>query len=146
MIDELSKNFPKDTGINSVILPIVHGLLDMNRGNMSQAIDDTQPAMPYELGSITGYWLNYFRGQIYLKGKMGNEAAAEFRKILDHRGIEPFPVIYALSHVGLARASMLTGDSATARTEYQNFFAAWKDADQDLPILIDAKKEYDQIK
>ena len=77
---------------------------------------------------------------------MASEAAAEFKKILDHRGVEPWSPFYNLAHLGLARASILNSDDATARTEYQNFFAAWKDADQDLPILIDAKKEYDQIK
>jgi hypothetical protein len=77
---------------------------------------------------------------------LGNEAAGEFRKILDHRTVEATSPFYNLAHLGLARASALSGDNEAARTEYQNFFAAWKDADQDLPIVIEAKKEYDQIK
>ena len=77
---------------------------------------------------------------------MGTEAAAEFRKVIDHRSVESLSPANVLAHLGLARASQLTGDTATARTEYQNFFAAWKDADQDLPIMIEAKKEYEQIK
>ena len=72
----------------------------------------------------------------------GKEAAAEYQNILDHRTAEVFSPLYALAHLGLARASALSGDTGKSRTEYQNFFAAWKDADADLPILIQAKKEY----
>jgi hypothetical protein len=38
------------------------------------------------------------------------------------------------------------GDTAAARKSYQDFFALWKDADQDLPVLVQAKKEYEQLK
>ena len=89
---------------------------------------------------------NYLRGQIYLKGKMGNEAAGEFRKVLDNRGSDYFSPLYALSHLGLARAYSLSGDLQNARQKYQDFFAAWKDADADLPIVIEAKKEYERLK
>jgi hypothetical protein len=77
---------------------------------------------------------------------MASEAAAEYRKILDHRPVEPFPSLYNPSHLGLARASVMTGDIPTAKKEYQDFLAAWKDADPDLPILLEAKKEYEQLK
>jgi hypothetical protein len=118
----------------------------MNSGNTAQAIDTMQPAMRFEFGLIAGLWLNHIRGQIYLRGKAGKEAAVEFQKILDHRAVEPFSPLYPLAHLGLARASVLTGDTAKARKEYQDFLALWKDADQDLPILIEAKKEYEQLK
>jgi tetratricopeptide (TPR) repeat protein len=144
--DDLQKRYPKDTPINFFIAPMVKALVESNKGNSSAAIDALQPAMNFEFGNIPGLWLNYVRANIFLRGKMGNEAATEFRKILDHRGVEPASPFYNLAHLGLARALMLTGDAASARTEYQNFFAAWKDADPDLPILVDAKKEYEQIK
>lgn len=146
LIDEQQKRFPKDTGANLMIAPVTRAILEMNRGNMQQAIDATQPAMRFEFGLIPGIWLNYVRGEIYLRGKSGQEAAAEFQKILDHRGVEPFSPVYPLAHLGLARASVLNGDTAKARKEYQDFLALWKDADNDLPILIEAKKEYEQVK
>lgn len=90
--------------------------------------------------------MNYIRGQAYLRQGSGKEAAVEFQKILDHRGIEPLSPLYPLAHVGLARAAALSGDTAMSRKEYQDFFALWKDADADLPILIQAKKEYEQLK
>ena len=74
------------------------------------------------------------------------QAAVEFQKLIDHRGLEPLSPLYPLAHLGLARASALTGDTAKARKEYQDFLALWKDADEDLPILIEAKKEYEQVK
>ena len=146
MIDDLQKKYPKDTPKNFFAIPMSRAIVEANHGNTQAAIDALQPAMRFELGNLAGFWLTYVRANIFLKGKMGSEAAAEFRKILDHRWIEPFSPFYVLAHLGLARASMLTGDTSTARTEYQNFFAAWKDADQDLPVLIDAKKEYEALK
>ena len=143
--DDLQKRYPKDTGINRFIAPMVKAFVESNKDNTAAAIDATQPAMAFEFGNLPGNWLNYIRGQIYLRGKMGNEALAEFRKILDHRGVDVTSPFCNLAHLGMARAAALTGDTATARTEYQNFFAAWKDADQDLPIMIEAKKEYDQL-
>ena len=146
MIDDMQKRYPKDSVINVFFAPLIKGLVESNKDNTAAAIEATQPVVNIELGNLTGFWFNWIRGQIFLRGKMGNEAAAEFRKILDHRGLEISSPFYNLSHLGLARALVLTGDITTARTEYQNFFAAWKDADADLPILIDAKKEYEQIK
>jgi len=77
---------------------------------------------------------------------MGKEAAAEFQNIISRRGVDPIAVEHTLAHLGLARASVLMGDSATARKEYQDFLALWKDADQDLPVLTQAKKEYEALK
>ena len=146
LIDELQKRFPKDTPVNTVFIPVIRATTEMNRGNTTQALEMLRPASRFELGNITGFWLTYLRGQIYLRQKAGNEAAAEFQKILDHRGVEPLSPLYPLAHLGLARASALSGDPAKARREYQDFLALWKDADQDLPILIEAKKEYEQLK
>jgi hypothetical protein len=67
-------------------------------------------------------------------------------QILDHTGVEPVSPLYPLAHLGVARAATLNGDPAKSRKEYQDFFALWKDADADLPVLIQAKKEYEQLK
>jgi serine/threonine protein kinase/tetratricopeptide (TPR) repeat protein len=146
MIDDIVKNYPKDTPINLFAAPMTHAFIELNRGNTQGALDALQPTVAIERGTLCGFWCNYVRGSIFLKGKMGPEAAAEFKKIIDHRALDPLSPAYPLAHLGLARASVLTADTSTARTEYQNFFAAWKNADQDLPILIEAKKEYDALK
>jgi hypothetical protein len=75
----------------------------------------------------------------------GRSAAAEFQYILDHRGLAPFSLLSPLAHLGLARAAVLTGDTQKARKAYHDFFALWKDADADLPVLIEAKKEYEKL-
>jgi eukaryotic-like serine/threonine-protein kinase len=146
LIDDLQKKYPKDTPINFFSVPMTRAFIEMNRGNTQAALDALQPAAQLEFGNVSGLWCTYGRGIIYLKGKMAAEAAAEFKKVIDHRAVDPLSPANVLAHLGLARASMLAGDASTARIEYQNFFGAWKDADKDLPILIDAKKEYDQLK
>jgi serine/threonine protein kinase len=88
----------------------------------------------------------YLRGQIYLSEKKSAEAAAEFQKILDHQGRSPHSTWYVPAHLWLARAAVIQGDLAKARKSYQDFFALWKDADPDPPILIEAKKEYERVR
>ena len=83
--------------------------------------------------------------QAYLAGHQGAEAAAEFQKILDHRGIVLNELIGALAHLGLARAYTLYGDTTKAKAAYQDFLTLWKDADRDIPILKEAKEEYAKL-
>jgi serine/threonine protein kinase/Tfp pilus assembly protein PilF len=146
LIDELQKRFPKDTPTTRVMLPLIRAAMETNRGNAGRAIELLQPASRFELGNIAGFWLTYIRGQAYLRQRAGKEAAAEFQKILDHRGVEPVSPLYPLAHLGLARAAAVSGDVAKSRKEYQDFFAVWKDADPDLPVLIEARKEYEVLK
>ena len=146
IVDELQKRFPKDMPTVAVVLPMIRGAIELSRGNTAQAIEALQPAGRFELGNIAGFWLTYLRGQAYLKQRAGKEAAVEFQKILDHRGVEPMSPLYPLAHVGLARAAALNGDTAQARKAYQDFLALWKDADSDLPVLQQAKDEYEKLK
>src|SRR5258705_14012581 len=88
----------------------------------------------------------YVRGQAYLKLNKGAEAAAEFQRILSNRGWSVRGVLYPFAYVGLAREAVLQGDTAKARRAYQDFFALWKDADPENPVLIEAKREYEKLK
>ena len=89
--------------------------------------------------------LTQLRGQAYLRAKRATEAAAEFQKTVDHRGINPTGPEQSLAKLGLGRAYVITGDSAKARAAYQDFLALWKDADSDIPILKEAKAEYAKL-
>jgi eukaryotic-like serine/threonine-protein kinase len=143
--DELSKRFPLDTFVNNIWLPLISAEIEFGRGSPAKAVDLLQPATPYELGWEARLLPIYTRGQAYLKAKQGREAAAEFQKLLDHRQICFTSAICSLAHLQLGRARVLTGDKAGARTAYQDFFALWKDADPDVPILKEAKSEYAKL-
>jgi eukaryotic-like serine/threonine-protein kinase len=144
LIAELAKAHPKDTVLNGVWLPTIRAAMELQLGNAGQAIDLLQAASRYE--AAADFWPPYLRGQAYLRLKSAREAAAEFQKILDHRGETPLSALYPLAHLGLARASALAGDVSGSRRAYQDFLALWKDADADLPVLIEAKKEYERLK
>ncbi len=144
LADEYAKQYPKDTLANAIWLPAIRAAIEIRRNNPAQAIQLLHSASRYD--RIGDYWTEYLRGQAYLTQGAGAEAAAEFQKILDHRSFAPTSVLYPLAHLGLARAAMLQGDSAKARKSYQDFFALWKDADPDIPILIEARKEYEKLK
>lgn len=104
---------------------------------------------PYELGTGphgAAAFPNFMRGQIYLRKHDGVKAAAEFQTILNHRGVVGFGPHYPIARLNLARAYVLQGDNAKARTTYQDFFAYWKDADPDIPVLKEARAEYDKLK
>ncbi|HEX4947855.1 MAG TPA: hypothetical protein VFZ34_14380, partial [Blastocatellia bacterium] len=127
-----------------VYLPLIRAALQVQGGNRAQAIQLLEPARRYE--NVSFYYQNYLRGQAYLGERNGAAAAREFQTILDHRGWSPTSPLYPLAHLGLARAAMLQGDTTKAQQSYQAFFTLWKDADADLPVLIEAKKEYEKVK
>jgi eukaryotic-like serine/threonine-protein kinase len=151
--DDLGARFPEDTIVRFNYLPTLRAKLAISHSTAQKALDTLRVAVPYELGlpAISYYnWPNlypvYVRGEAYLAAHQGSEAAAEFQKILDHRGIVLNEPIGALAHLQLGRAYALQGDITKARAAYQDFLTLWKDADPDIPILHAAKSEYAKLK
>jgi predicted Ser/Thr protein kinase len=145
---ELSQQFPADTMLNNVWLPSIRAQIEIRRGNPEQALKILQAVQPYDLMQQpprpSAYPI-YVRGQAYLRAQQGSAAAAEFQKILDHRGLTGILPLKPLAYLGVARARTMSGDAAGARTAYQDFLALWKDADPDIPILKEAKTEYAKL-
>jgi hypothetical protein len=130
-------------------LPTINAAIELDKDNSSQALLDLEAAAPYELGGA-GTDINYIypanvRGQAYLQAHNGAAAAAEFQKLLDHRGIVGNFVTGPLAHLEMGRAYAMARDSAKAKAAYQEFFTIWKDADPDIPILKQAKAEYAKL-
>ena len=153
IIDDLAQHFPENTTVRFNFLPTLRAKLSIRRGNPSEALDLLRPAASYDLGMSTSGNYNwnllypvFVRGEAYLAAHQGPEAAAEFQKILDHRGLVVNEPIAALAHLQLGRAYALAGNTAKARAAYQDFFTLWKDADSDIPILRQAKAEYAKLK
>ena len=150
IVEELEKNYPSDTMLKVYWLPTIKAAMELNANNSTQAVMFLEAAAPYELGgppqlqSSTMYPV-YIRGQAQLIAHNGAAAATEFQKFLDHRGVTINFPLGALAHLGLARAYAVQGDTAKAKSAYQDFFSLWKDADPDIPILIAAKSEYAKL-
>jgi serine/threonine protein kinase/tetratricopeptide (TPR) repeat protein len=150
LADELEKSYPTNTLLNLYWLPTINAAIEISKSNSSQAIADLEPAAPYELGEA-GMFINYLypayvRGQAYLLAHNGTAAAAEFQKLLDHRGIVTNFVTGALVHLQIGRAYAVAGDTAKAKAAYQDFFSIWKEADPDIPILRQAETEYAKLR
>jgi len=143
LIDELAKDSPLDTLLNNLSIPVVRAIIEIQHNNPTRAITLLEAASPYDLAN---YGPMYVRGKAYLQAREGEKAAAEYQKILDHRGIDPLSAVYALARLGLGRAYALQGETAKARTAYQDFLALWKDADPDIPVLKQAKEEYEKLR
>jgi class 3 adenylate cyclase/tetratricopeptide (TPR) repeat protein len=148
---ETSRLFPNGTIWNAVQLPTIRAATALHLDQPAKAVELLASASPYDRAYPEAV---YLRGLAYLQLREGVEAATEFQKILDHKGSNwgstwqhPFwGQLYSLSYLGLARASALAGDTAKAKKAFQDFFALWKDADLDIPILIPAKSEYANLK
>jgi eukaryotic-like serine/threonine-protein kinase len=153
LANELAKRFPEDTAVLFNYLPMLRAAIAVNRNDFGKAIEALQSAAPYDLAEPcqsffcfqTGYSI-FARAQAYLAARQGGEAAAEFQKIIDHRGVVVNEPIGALAHLGLARAFVLQGDIAKARAAYQDFLTLWKDADSGIPVFIAAKAEFVKLK
>ena len=148
LLSEVEKRYPDDTLIKAVWLPTARAALELSRDNPAKAVELLQSATQYEFGGGPGgsaFLPNYVRGEAYLRARQGKEAAREFQKILDHRGVDALSPLYPLAQLGLARAAALSGDTATSRKAYQDFLALWKDADPDIPVYREAKAEYAKL-
>ena len=154
LANDLETRFPQDTAVRSGYLPTIRAVLALNRGEPSKALELLKTAAPFELGvplcSVPPAFFGvlypaYFRGAAYLALHQGTEAAVEFQKILDHRGMVISDPIGALAHLQLGRALVLTGNPVKAKLAYQDFLSLWKDADPDIPIFKQARAEYAKL-
>ncbi len=152
LTDDLAQRFPEATVVQFNYLPTLRAKLALSQGNASEALETLRAALPYELGRTTyspiewtALYPVYTRGEAYLAAHQGKEAAAEFQKILDHRGIVLNGPIGALARLQLGRAYAMEGDADKAKAAYQDFLTLWKDADPDIPILKEAKAEYAKL-
>jgi eukaryotic-like serine/threonine-protein kinase len=149
LADDLERRFPEDTSVRFSYLPAVRARIALNHGDASKAFELLQAAASHELGAprsnFGALYPVYVRGQAFLTARQGAEAATEFQKILDHRGIIVSDPIGAVARLQLGRAFVLTGDKTKARIAYQDFLTLWKDADPNVPILKQAKAEYAKL-
>jgi eukaryotic-like serine/threonine-protein kinase len=129
---DLATRFPEATIVPFNYLPTIRAQLALDQADSSSAIKTLENATPYELGLPTGIVFSpalhpvYVRGQAYLAAHRGTEAATEFQKILDHRGVVVNEPIGALAHLGLARAYVLQGNTPKAKAAYQDFSPSGK--------------------
>ena len=150
---DLEKGFPEDTFVKFSYAPVLRALAALARGKPVDSVERLQVALPYEL-AVNGLNFNSFLGGLYSAHVRGEalstthryaDAAAEFQKILDHRGIVGLDPIGALAHLQLGRTFALAGDQVKAKRAYDDFLTLWKDADSDVPILVQAKAEYARL-
>src|ERR1041384_6128978 len=146
LLNDARSAYPKNTVINVIVTPIVTAITEQRKGNVSQAIQLLESVRSYQFGIVLGSSTALLRGNLYLHQRMGKEAAAEFKPIADHPASAYLPPAHTLAPLGRARAAVINGDTAAARKSYQDFFALWKDADSDLPVLAQARKEYAELK
>jgi eukaryotic-like serine/threonine-protein kinase len=147
---ETSRVFPNGTIWNAIQLPEIRAAIALSLNQPAQSVELLASASPFERSYLEPV---YLRGLAYLRLQKGAEAAAEFQKVVDHKGanwgatwIHPYwGQFYSLSYLGLARGFALTGDTEKARKAFQDFFKLWKDADPDIPILKQAQAEYAEL-
>jgi predicted Zn-dependent protease len=150
LIEQLNREFPVDTMIQTYWLPTIRAVVETQSGNYQHAIELLQD-IPYELGQpfpfeyLGTMYPVYVRGQVLLAMHNGKAAIVEFQNILTHKGIRANYPLGALSYLQLGRAYVITGDAAKAKGAYEDFLTLWKDADPDIPILKQAKAEYAKL-
>jgi tetratricopeptide (TPR) repeat protein/predicted Ser/Thr protein kinase len=153
LAEDLAKRFPEDTPVQFEYLPTLRALFALHDNAPLDAVECLQTAIPYDLAmpgtaffaKFGGLYPAYVRGQAYLEARRGQEATAEFQKVLDHRGIVLADPIGALAHLQLGRACLVSGDMVGARTAYQDFLTLWKNADPDIPVLKQAQAEFARL-
>jgi eukaryotic-like serine/threonine-protein kinase len=140
---EIRTRHPHDTRIGRVWLPLIGAAVDIGRGDTAAAIETIDAVAPHH---GTGEpWAAYLRGLAWLRAGGGAEARAEFESIVAHRGRALWVPLVPLAHLGLARAAQMAGDEALASRAYADLFALWPNADADLPVLAEARREFARL-
>ncbi len=148
VVETLNRDFPDNRLMQIQNTTTTAAFQKMQQNQPAEAVAALEAVRPYELGNgPNGLFFDptYVRGLAYLRLRDGAKAAGEFQKILDHRGVAASSEQYCLAQLNLGRAYVLSGDPAKARKAYQDFLAMWKDADPDVPVLIQAKAEYAKL-
>ncbi len=146
LADELVRNNPEHTIINSILVPIVRAGIALANKRPASALEELQIVAPYEFGFIAALAPLHLRAEAYLMQELAAEAASEFQRLLDHRGSEPFSPFYAIAPLGLARAHAMVGNTPAALEAYQQFLTSWFEADADVPVLLQAREEYNRLR
>jgi tetratricopeptide (TPR) repeat protein len=142
MLEEVSKQYPEDTLVQDVYLPLSKAYVALAAGQPQQAVADAEPAKPYN----AVYPASCVQGLAYLQMHDAGNAVNAFKGATQYRasmlvarlGVSCYPQ----AQLGLARAYAMAGDKADAKKAYEALFETWKNADADLPMLVAAKKEY----
>jgi len=145
LVTHHTRTFPAWTLLRDYKLPTIDAAIAIGNGHPRQAIEALRVAAPYDLSEMWNLYPVYIRGIAYLELHQGQEAAQEFEKILNHRGIVRDWIWGALAHLQLGRAQVMMGDKEAARKSYSDFLTLWKDADPDIPIYKQAKAEYAKL-
>ena len=153
LAEDLARKFPEDTSVQFMYLPTLRALFALNTHDAAAAIQALQTASRYDLalggvgfiGRFGGLYPVYVRGVAYLAARQPAEAAAEFQRILDHRSIVLVDPMDAMARLQLARALVLSGETAKAKSAYNDLFALWKDADPKIPMVNEARAEYAKL-
>ncbi|HVO59341.1 MAG TPA: winged helix-turn-helix domain-containing protein [Terriglobales bacterium] len=153
LADNMGQKHPEATNVQFNYLPTLHAKIALLHGNSAAALEDLTVASPYELGfstystwSWTAMYPVYVRGEAYLAAHQAGEAATEFQKILNHRGLVWNSPIGALARLQLARAYAMQGDAPKARQDYQDLLNLWHDADSTMPAFVAVKRELAKMK
>jgi tetratricopeptide (TPR) repeat protein len=152
MMDDVVAANVSNTIVQSAWVPTVRAQAAMDEQKPTQALELLDSVKPYERGQLIGNLSYscmvpvYFRGEAYLAAKRGPQALAEFQKLIDSRGVVGNCWSGALAHLGQGRAQALSGSTGAAKTSYQEFFALWKGADANIPVLKLARAEFAKIK
>ena len=142
LADEIAQKRPYDTLVQFVAVPLIKAQIELNQGNPGKTIDLLDSALVYARANSG---VLYIRGNAYLQAGRGSDAVQAFQRLLDLKNMIMVDPIMPLAKVGLARGYVLAGDKAQARVAYQDFFALWKDADPDVPLLREVKAEYAKL-
>ncbi|MGB9106334.1 MAG: tetratricopeptide repeat protein, partial [Terriglobales bacterium] len=146
LLQQLERKFSSNTVVKVYWAPTIRAAIAIAKRNPDHALQSLESVLPYELGSpppmgLATLYPVYLRGQAYVLKRQGDAAAKEFQKVIDHPTLVLNYPLHALSFLQLGRAQALSGDVAAARRSYQDFFRLWNDADADIPILKQARRE-----
>jgi eukaryotic-like serine/threonine-protein kinase len=143
LVDTLLRERPNDLLVQKVYGPATLAQIELNHGNGVRALEKWHGIEPF-VGTDSA--VLDLHAMIALRAGQAQAALQEFERVRSLHNYRPADPHFSFARLGQARAYAALGDKGKSREAYQDFFALWKDADPDVPILNEAKAEYDKVK
>jgi tetratricopeptide (TPR) repeat protein len=145
LLSRAEESYPEATFVRTVLGPVTRAAAALHRHRADEALSALEASVPTELGTVAGLVPPYLRAEALVQKGSFAEAAKEYQKVLDHRGVDPFAPMVPLAHLGIARAHARSGNDAASRRAYEELFTIWKSADDELAPAAAARAEYARL-
>ena len=145
IVASAERRAPDSTYVRTVLVPVARASLALHDEKAAEAVQSLEPARISDIGGLGALLPLYLRAEAYRQQGNWASAAAEYERLIHHRGTDPYAPMVPMSWLGLGRVRAAMGNLTVSRTSYEMALSLWRSADSDFPPRRAAQAEYDRL-